>query len=203
MGFTMMIAVGLGLLVGLVAGGRPRNMGHRPLRALMVLLAAVVLQTLPQFVDVSGSTGLACVLGSYGLLLVFALVNVRFVGMPVVLLGLLLNIAVIGVNGGMPVRADAILTVDRAQKLSAIDFGAKRHLEDPTDRITILGDVLPVTPLGEVLSFGDVILAAGIANVVFRLLKPAAPRRRRERLSASEVIGMLPAVTMTELRKTA
>ena len=201
MGFTI-IAVALGLVVGLVAGGRPSNIGRRPLRAIGALGAAVVLQALPQLIDVSGTTGLACVLGSYALLLVFAMVNVRFVGMPVVLVGLLLNIAVIGANGGMPVRADAILTVDSTQKLSSIDFGAKRHLEDPTDRLTILGDVLPVTPLGEVLSFGDVILAAGIANVVFRLLKPAAPRRKRKR-PASEVIGMLPAVTMTELRKTA
>src|SRR5687768_5374132 len=81
MGFTI-IAVALGLVVGLIAGGRPSNMGRRPLRAIIVLGAAVVLLTLPQLVDVSGSTGLVCVLASYVLLLLFAVANVRFVGMP-------------------------------------------------------------------------------------------------------------------------
>jgi hypothetical protein len=121
----------------------------------------------------------------------------------VVLVGLLLNVAVIGVNGGMPVRADAIYTVDRHAHLDTIDFGAKRHLEDADDRLTFLGDVLPVRPIGQVLSFGDLILSAGVADVVFRLLKPAGAVRRGRRRSMSEVMALLPAVTVTEAPKQA
>ncbi len=95
--------------------------------------------------------------------------------MPVVLLGLVLNVVVIGANGGMPVRASAIVDAGIASnrlEIAALDFGSKRHLEEEDDRLMILADVIPVAPLREVLSFGDLILAAGISNVVFRLLRP-------------------------------
>jgi hypothetical protein len=198
MGFTG-IALVAGIVLGLVTGGRPRNVTLRPLRGVGALGGAVILQAVPQLIDVSGSTGLACVVGSYVLLVAFALANVRLVGMPVVLVGLVLNVVVIGLNGGMPVRAEAIYSVDRHAKIEAIDFGAKRHLEDEHDRLTFLGDVLPVRPIGQVLSFGDLILSAGVANVVFRLLKPAGVVRRGRRRTVAEVVAMLPAVTVTEV----
>ncbi|MDP9420241.1 MAG: hypothetical protein M3P53_08865, partial [Actinomycetota bacterium] len=55
-------------------------------------------------------------------------------------------------------------------------------------------DILPVALLDEVVSFGDLIVAAGLANVTFRLLRPLrpsppprarrrAPRHRRPLLS--------------------
>ncbi|MCU1483351.1 MAG: hypothetical protein JWN67_97 [Actinomycetia bacterium] len=186
-------------MLGLVTGGRPRNITLRPLRGVGALGGAVILQAVPQLVDVSGTQGLACVLGSYVLLVAFALANVRLVGMPVILVGLVLNVVVIGLNGGMPVRAEAIYTIDRHAKLEEIDFGAKRHLEDEQDRLTFLGDVLPVAPIGQVLSFGDLILSAGVANVVFRLLKPAGVVRRGRRRTVAEVVAMLPSVTVTEV----
>jgi hypothetical protein len=195
----VLIAVVAGVLVGLLLGGRPQHVGRRPLRAGMALGAAVLLQVVPNLVDVDGSIGLACVLGSYALLLLFTLANIRLVGMSVVLLGLLLNIAVITANGGMPVRPEAIRSVDPDVDLTTITFDAKRHLETSDDLLTPLGDVLPVAPLGEVLSFGDLIMAAGIANVVFRLLKPFDAPRRNVRRPLPEVVAMLPARTMTEL----
>jgi hypothetical protein len=189
MGFTG-IALVVGVVLGFALGGRPRNVTLRPLRGFEALAAAVVLQAVPQLVDVSGATGLACVLVSYALLLAFALVNVRLVGMPVVLVGLLLNVAVITVNGGMPVRADAIRTIDPRTKLSTIDFGAKRHLETKDDALRFLGDTLPVQPIDQVLSFGDLILAFGVADVVFRLLKPSGVRRRGRRRSVADVLAL-------------
>jgi hypothetical protein len=124
--------------------------------------------------------------------------------MPVVLTGLLLNVFVISLNGGMPVRLDAVLTVDRghtAAELRASGFDAKRHLEGPDDRLAVLGDTLPVPVVRQVLSFGDVILAFGIGNVVFRLLKPARSMRRRRRPSVAEVIAMLPAASPSSAPK--
>jgi len=198
MGFTA-IALVVGIVLGFATGGRPRNVALRPLRGAMALAAAVALQAAPQLPDVGGSIGLACILGSYVMLLVFALVNIRLVGMPVVFVGLVLNVVVIGVNGGMPVRADAILTVDPKVQLDEVDFGAKRHLEDRSDKLTILGDVLPVEPINQVLSFGDLILAFGVCDVVFRLLKPAGAVRRRQRPTVAEVLALMPSVTVTEV----
>ena len=200
------LAVVVGMLAGLAAGGRLANAGLRPLRGTGALVAAVVLQVLPALVDVGGGAGLACILGSYGLLLGFTLANVRLVGMPVVLVGLLCNIVVIGLNGGMPVRVEAVLAVqpDRTPaEVAALDLGAKRHLEDGDDVLTFLGDIVPVRPLGQVLSFGDLILAVGIADVVFRLLKPAAPIRRRRRLTVAEVLAMLPAMPVADVPRSA
>ncbi|MCU1379791.1 MAG: hypothetical protein JWN29_2774 [Acidimicrobiales bacterium] len=201
MGFTL-FALLLGVVLGLATGGRPSNVGKRPLRGVGALGAAVVLQALPHLVVVSDTTGLACILGSYVLLVAFALANVRLVGMPVVLVGLLLNVVVIGANSGMPVRGDAILTIDRERtpaELRDIEFGAKRHLEDASDRLTFLGDVVPVPPIGQVLSFGDLILAVGLVNVVFRLFKPPTPIRRRQRRSVGEVVALLPSPGGAEL----
>lgn len=188
------IALLLGLVAGLAAGGRPSNAGRRPLRGIGALGGAVVLQALPELVDVSETTGLACVLGSYALLLGYALVNVRLVGMPVVLVGLACNVAVITANGGMPVRAEAILAVESDADLDDLDFGAKRHLEEPDDRLTFLGDIVPVRPLGQVLSFGDLILALGVTDVVFRLLKPAGAVRRRRPTVAGDLDAVARAV---------
>lgn len=200
MGFTV-VALTLGIVLGLVTGGRPSNVGRRPLRAVGVLGIAVVLQAVPQLLDVGGDTGLACVLASYALLGGFGLLNVRLVGMPVVLVGLLCNVVVIGANGGMPVRAEAILAIDRGADLAELDFGSKRHLEDGSDRVVFLGDIIPVRPVGQVVSFGDLILAVGIADVVFRLLKPIGAVRHRRRPTVTEVLALLPAVTVTELRR--
>jgi hypothetical protein len=207
MAFTI-VALAVGLATAIAAGGRPSNATLRPLRAVGVLAAAVLLQVVPAVFDLEGGPGLACVLGSYALLVAFALVNVRLVGMPVVLVGLLCNVVVIGANAGMPVRTEALRQVDpglTAAELADLDsdLGAKRHIETGDDVLTFLGDVVPVRPLGQVLSFGDLILAVGLADVTFRLLKPAAAIRRRRRPTVAEVIAMLPAPAVTELRRSA
>jgi hypothetical protein len=207
MGFTV-VALVIGTLLGRVTGGRFANATARPLRGAGALGAAVVLQALPRLFTVSGVLGLSCVLASYVLLCAFAAGNIRLVGMPIVLLGLLLNLSVITLNGGMPVRGEAILTIDKSRtpgELTEIDFGAKRHLEDGHDRLSFLGDTLPVPALNQVLSFGDLILAFGIADLVFRLLRPPAPLPRRAR--AGDVVDLLPPGTrqlsMTQLSQSA
>jgi hypothetical protein len=180
----LLVALVVGVVAGLVAGGRPRYAAARPVRWTAALAAGVVLQLIPLAVDIAGTAGLACVLASYALLALFAVVNFRLVGMPIVLVGLLLNGAVIAANQGMPVREDAIATIDRSRtpaEIRALDFEAKRHLEGPDDRFTVLGDAIPIRPLGIVVSFGDLILAVGLLNVVFRLLRPHVVPHRRER----------------------
>ena len=186
MGFST-IAVAGGLLLGLLAGGRPSNIGRRRLRWWAPLVVGVVLQAAAELFDVDGDAGLGMVLASYACLVLFGLANLRLVGMSVVLAGLAANAAVIVANSGMPVRADAITAAGVAtpEEVAGLDFGAKRHLERPGDRFVLLGDVIPVRPTREVLSFGDLVLAAGVADVLFRLLRPVRARRR----SAAVVLG--------------
>ncbi len=175
------VTVVAGVLLALLAGGRPSYAADRPIRALNAVWAGVALQIGPQLVDVGGRLGLALVLAGYGLLVAFAVVNLRLVGMPIALVGLALNLTVIALNAGMPVRAEALVAADQASwaELPTVDLGAKRHIERADDRLAFLGDTLPIEPLHEVVSFGDLILAAGVGDVAFRLLRPAGLRRQR------------------------
>jgi hypothetical protein len=168
------IAVAVGLLLALALGGRASNVARQRLRWLPALVAGAALQLGAEVLDLGDPLALVAVAASYAALAAFAVANLRLVGMPVVLVGLALNTLVIGANGGMPVRGDAILSLGsvEAHELAALDFGAKRHLERPDDRLTVLGDIIPVVPLSEVLSFGDLVLAVGVADVVFRILRP-------------------------------
>lgn len=173
-GYTA-IALALGLLAGLLAGGRPSHAAGHPLRWWPALAAGAAVQWVPELLAVPEDAAFAAVVASYAALAAFAVANITMVGMPVVLVGLALNTAVIVANGGMPVRAEAVAAAgiaDTREEVAALDYGSKRHLERDDDRLTILGDVIPVPPLREVLSFGDLILAAGVADVVFRLLRP-------------------------------
>jgi hypothetical protein len=179
MGFTV-VALVVGVLSGFVTGGRVSNVHRRSLQLVWLLALSVLLQAAAELVDLGDELGLAMVLVSYVGLAGFAIANSRLVGMPVVLVGLLCNLAVITANGGMPVEHDAILAsrAVTADDLDTVDFGAKRHLATDGDTIRVLDDRIPVRPSREVLSFGDLILAFGIADVIFRLLKPVELRRR-------------------------
>jgi hypothetical protein len=180
MSFTVGALV-IGVVLGIVTGGRPRNVNRRSLELVWLLVASVMVQGAAEVLDVSDTLGLAMVLVSYVGLAAFAVANIRLVGMPVVLVGLLCNLAVITANGGMPVRAEAIIAsgAATAEELDTIDYGAKRHLEGDDDVLVVLGDIIPVPATNEVVSFGDLILAVGVADVIFRLLKPVELRGRR------------------------
>jgi hypothetical protein len=170
------VALLTGCFLGLLAGGRLSLLGEVHLRWWGLLLCGVGLQLLAGPAGLDGRLGTTAVAASYVCLLGFALANRSLGGMPIVVVGLALNATVILVNGGMPVRPEAVSAVglDPAE-LDAGDLGAKRHLEGPDDRLTFLGDVLPLRPLGEVVSVGDLVLAAGVAGLLFRLLRPRTP----------------------------
>ena len=179
MGFTV-VALVAGVVIGFATGGRPSNVARRPLELVSLLALSAALQVVAELVELPETAALSMVLVSYVGLSAFAVANIRLVGMPVVLVGLLCNLTVISLNRGMPVEADAIVAAHAAERdeLATIDFGAKRHIATDDDMATFLGDIIPVRPSREVLSFGDLILAFGIADVIFRLLKPPAHRRR-------------------------
>lgn len=169
------IAVALGLVAGLAAGGRPGAAPGRPLRWWATVLVGAAVQVAAVALDLDGAAATVAVLASYALLVTFAAANLRLAGMAVVLGGLTLNLTSMVANGGMPVRDSALVATGLVAEadLPAVDLGPKRHLETPADRLPALGDVIPVRSLRQVLSVGDVVLAAGVVVVTFRLVKPA------------------------------
>jgi hypothetical protein len=168
----MAIAVAVGAAAALATRGRRAGDGAPALRWLPVLLVGAAAQLLAEVGATPSGWGLPAVLGSYLAILAFAARNASLTGMPLVLAGVALNLAVTAANGGMPVRGDAVVRAGLADRsdLPALDLGAKRHLESEDDVLRPLGDVLPLRPLREVVSGGDVVLAAGLAALSWRLL---------------------------------
>ncbi|MGI8758432.1 MAG: DUF5317 family protein [Acidimicrobiales bacterium] len=175
------LAVVASMVLALALGGRPRHVAAERLRWPALLVGALALYWLPSLLDPAPPADVVLVALGYATLLAFVAVNLRLVGMPVVLVGLCLNTAVIAANQNMPVDARAVVVAGlaRPEELGSLGLGPARRLLDPTDRLAVLGDVVPVPGLREVVSFGDLILAAGLANVTFRLLYPAGQRSAR------------------------
>ena len=177
------VAVVVGLFIGSAMRGRLTNMSRRSLRGWSVLAAGIATQAAAGRVGGPEWTT-SLVLASYVLLLVFAALNLHLVGMGVVMIGMMANAAVIGVNDGMPIRPSAVVaaglaTPEQAERMRA---DVKRRPERPADRLVMLGDIIPVPPLREVVSFGDLAIGVGVADVIVHLMRPA--RRVRARTDA-------------------
>jgi hypothetical protein len=168
------VAIVLGGVLGLALGGRLRNLGEHRLAAWPLLAAGLVLQAVSARLSSGSSLSLVLLVASYLALLAFAAANARTLGMVVVAVGLALNLIVIGANRGMPVRPSAVIDAGiakDAKELAEIELKAKHHYEKPSDRLLFLADVIPVRPLREVLSLGDVVMSLGITIVVSTLLR--------------------------------
>ncbi len=187
------MAVVIGGALGFALGGRATDAAEARFRAWWLLPVGVGLQAAPSLLDVGADRAFVWVAASYLVLSAFVVVNLHLVGMPVVLLGLAMNVVVIGLNQGMPVRTDALLAVGATSQedLATVVLDSKHHLETGEDRLTWLGDIIPVRPTGEILSFGDLVLAVGTGNVIFRVLKPA----RRTRTRGPSAVPSAPRVT--------
>lgn len=172
------ITVAVGALIGLALGGRPRHLPEHTFHALPFLLLGLAVQI---FVEARGasSVGVALAVLSYVLLLVFGALNLRLAGMGVVLVGMLMNVIPIAVNDGMPVRPGALVDAHLAVSPGSaqlVGLRGERHVEKPDDHITFLGDIIPIAPMHQVVSFGDLVLSIGIIALIVGLLRPPPKR---------------------------
>ena len=195
-----LIAVAVGVLLGFALGGRLHWLGERSFRWWLLLPVGLVLQILVEFDGVPAP--FAVLLASYACLLLFVAANVRLTGMGVILVGIGLNALVIALNHGMPVRANAV----RAAQV--VDIGepviidsVKHRLEEPDDRLVVLGDIIAVAPIQQVLSFGDLILSVGLVDLMVHLMRPDRRqlRGRRRWVPASAVPAVIDLRTPTPL----
>jgi hypothetical protein len=185
-----MVLIGA-LIAGKVRGGSLRNLAVLRLPQTRLIMVAGVLAALGAF---GGRLGLParpayviCTLASAALVCAFVGVNRHVAGMPLVALGFALNALVIVANGAMPVSQQAA-DFARVSTDAAVDGTDARHqpLTDHT-ALSALADVIPVrlpSPLGwgsNVVSAGDVVLAAGIGLLVMTgMRRPGAGRRARQ-----------------------
>ncbi|MFZ0626036.1 MAG: DUF5317 domain-containing protein [Acidimicrobiia bacterium] len=178
----------IALAMAILRGGRLVNLGDIELRSWWLLVLAIALQggtlLLPDR-DWTDGLGLGMVLLSFVLLLGLVLLNRDRPGMWLVGIGVLMNLTVISLNGGMPVLSEAA-EVASGFTMSTPDLtGSFKHtILDESTRIPFLADVIPLRlgGLGQVISLGDVFLAVGLGRFLeYDLRRPRRYFRRGAR----------------------
>jgi hypothetical protein len=168
------------IAVGYATGGRLSGFAGLKIRWPIVAVVGLALQVVP----VSGKTmPLVFLWVSLLLLFAFAIANIRVGGFALIIIGIVLNFTVIAVNDGMPVTRSALTASHQGDTLAALvgNGGAKHHLATDQDRLLILGDVIPIAPLHQAVSVGDVFTYAGAMWVI------VGGMRRRSRSATREL----------------
>jgi hypothetical protein len=173
------------VLGGLAAGTLRPPIGARGLRirvrGLLLLAAGAFGSALAQVLE--GDLATLALAASLTTLLGFVAINAHVTGIMVIGCGLLLNLAAVVLNNGMPVRPGALVAagvLDEAD-LATATLAGPRHLETPSDTFGVLGDALPLPLAREAVSFGDLIVVAGTLDAVRELA-----RRRRPAWSSAQ-----------------
>lgn len=177
----ILLTVLVALATGFLTGGTLRDFPTIKTRWWWLALAGVALQ----FVTGGGALEVVLLLGSFVVLLAFVVANLRAPGFAVVLLGLLLNAAVITANQGMPVTREALVASGQANTLDelASDGDGQKHFLAGDDTLLLpLGDVIAIgDPIRQAISIGDIFVHLGIGWFIVM-----AMRRRREPASTLE-----------------
>jgi len=177
----VLVVLSCALCLSLATGGRLRYIEKFHLKALPLGVGAFVVQLL--IFTSRGESLLGALLpGVYVLtlfmLLAFLLVNRRVFGVPVLLVGLMLNLLVIGANGGlMPADPQALVATGQsshAEELVRDGTAANVVLMSDQTHLNFLGDyiVLPfLGDMGSAYSTGDLLALAGEAALVFGMVR--------------------------------
>jgi hypothetical protein len=176
----MLICMTVILAVGYLLGGRLRNVSELRLQWPGLALVGLALQ----FVTGPGGTiPLLCLYLSFVFLIVFTVKNISIFGFPLILAGVVCNLLVIGINGGMPVSSHALVKSDQGQFLGDLENNPypKHHLATDDDQLRFLGDVIPLPlPIAQAISLGDIFTYAGVGVVIVGAMRMTVPARREE-----------------------
>ena len=175
----ILYAIVIGLLVGVLAGGRLLALGDVRFRWAPLVVFGFLAQIILFSDAVASRVG---DLGPWLYVATTLLVGVAVVrnlgvpGMPLIVIGAISNMAAILANGGfMPTTADALGSLGKAPPTI---YSNSAVLADPALAPLIDRFALPPwLPLANVFSIGDVILAAGVVVMIVVVMR-RSPRRR-------------------------
>jgi len=177
----VLAVLGVALVFSLLTGGRLRYIENFRLKALPLGVGAFVVQLL--IFTSRGESLLGALLpGVYVLtllmLLAFLLVNRKVFGVPILLVGLMLNVLVIGANHGrMPADPQALVATGQgshAEELLRNGTAANVVLMSDQTHLNFLGDhiVLPfLGDMGSAYSVGDLVALAGEVTLVYGMVR--------------------------------
>jgi Family of unknown function (DUF5317) len=196
------VALALVVLVGaagiaLLRGGSWNALTTLPLKGRRLIVIAVAAQlvgsALARGTGAHGfyPTGLAIsALAALG----FCWRNRRIAGVALVTMGLISNALVVLVNGAMPVSISAAARAGVSVSSIAAGNDPRHEIAGPHTTLRALGDIIPVPfpRRPEVDSPGDVLIAAGLGELVLLGMRP----RRRHPIEPSQVPAAAPAVAL-------
>ncbi len=172
----IVVAALAGLAVGLSRGGRLSALRRVRIHAPILLIIAIGSGIALDYYPVPFAWLIAVVGIVAGVAL--SLRNIHLVGMGVVGVGIVANLLPVVFNGAVPVRAEALVEANVVQlsELPRVSLSGSRELISDSTVLAILGDTIPITVTKQVVSYGDLILLVGLADVIAN-----AMRRRRRR----------------------
>jgi hypothetical protein len=182
------VALLVAIVVGWLSGGSLDRLGTMPMRSRRLVFGAFVAQALGAIVG--GPLYPLGLVVSAGLVGWFLVRNRGIRGTGLVALGLLSNALVVALNGAMPVSVDAAGRAGTTTQHILIGDDPRHELADRHTRLRFLGDVVPVRApwRPEVVSPGDILVAAGLAQLVLIGMRTGrGPAKHARRGSASAV----------------
>jgi predicted MFS family arabinose efflux permease len=202
---VLIAGIALGLILGLLVGGRLTNLAEVRLRFVPLIAAAVILRFATEFllganIPIVETLRLPLLATAFAMLLVGLWANRAYPGMTLAFVGTLANALVIIVNQGyMPIWEPALTLAG----LDAADVGSSIHKIFPPIldasfllRLGPLGDVIPIPfPfIQNVASVGDLFLAAGLAFFLFASIVGIFPETEEAVGSTVGNTGLSPAL---------
>ena len=169
----ILVAIPIGILVGLLVRGNVGNLSGFRFGWAWVAVAGLLIQValFTQAGDaIAGSAGPAIYVASTAAVFLAVLRNVRLPGMAVVALGSISNLAAIVANGGfMPADAGALTAAGFVDAGSHTNSVVLEHpaLQPLTDIFAIPAGI----PFANVYSVGDVLIGVGIVILIATLMR--------------------------------
>jgi len=176
-----LLVAAAGLAVGLARGGALAELGDPGVKARWLALGCLAVQASVVLLPLPGVGGFLLLVAALATLLGIARANARLAGVPLLALGLLLNLLVVLANVGMPVAASTLERAGIRLEQPAPHRPDAKHVLDTGDaRLRPLGDRLAVRPLRTVTGYGTVIELAGLFLLLQHLVRGPGPFRRED-----------------------
>lgn len=181
----LLLALLVGLFLGVARGGKLGRLSTLPVRHAWLPVVALAMQLYFRRTPVEWGEGFSSLPGlihlvSYPVLLFAMWQNRHLAGVGLAGLGIALNLAAILANGGfMPITPEAALQIGRANGLTSSELGIRlsysKDVVLPANQtnLWLLSDIFvvpPPFPLPTAFSVGDVLIALGVAILVYRAL---------------------------------
>jgi hypothetical protein len=182
------VALLAAVVIGWLTGGSLERLGGLPLTSRRLVYGAFAAQVIGTIVG--GPLYPLGLVVSAGLVVWFLARNRGVRGTGLIATGLLCNAVVVGLNGAMPVSVEAAGRAGTTTQHILIGDDPRHEIADRHTRLRFLGDVVPVRApwRPEVVSPGDILVAAGIAQLVLIGMRTGrGPAKHARRSAASPV----------------